>query len=551
MMRRTWMWFALCSSLSLAGVGCGEKAADPPGKPAAKAEPEAGKAGPAAAPGETKPAEAVAAAQGECPPAPECACPEAGKATGKVAEAPAKPVDPAGGAASEDVANTIAGDLFQKVVAVAPAGALVVGAMDVAGSVKTAGALLDSLLGTTLSWEATVKDLTELFQTRLGINPFELTSVGMVVVKKGPVFLIPWGKPLVLPADVEKRDFDGVTLARLGGLWFIQEGEWVLAGENKPVRQQLAAIKGTESKLGEAEQAIHRNMAKELGSALLLVTGDIRIATGLIQEELPGAILDSVGVALDSGGGLHVMLKAPEATQKMLLEYVQKSLAEGKKVLEENYRNRASLGMAEAMGVVVAWHQFEALSGSFQPKQKGEYLVMELAGATSAVLPLLGVSAAIAVPAFIKYMRKAKTSEAIDMMDKMYKGAAMYYSQPKVDDAGARLPCAFPPSGTYAGKKCCEYPDQRCPANPEEWSGSPWKELNFQLEDSHYFRYEFNSEGSGPGAKATIAAYGDLDCDGIESTFTMEVAADPEAGNPQGGECMVRRGKFFVDKETE
>lgn len=551
MMRRTWMWFVLCTSLSLAGVGCGEKAADKPGEPAAKAEPEAGKAGPAAAPGETKPAEAAAAAKPDCPPAPDCVCPQVGKAEAGADEATPKPADGAAGSATTEAASNIASDLFQKVVGLAPAGTLVVGAVDVAGAVKTASVLLDTLLGTTLSWEATVKDLTELFQTRLGMNPFDLTSVGLVVVKKGPVFLIPWSKPLVLPPFVETRDFDGVTLARIGGLWIVQEGEWVLAGENKPVRQQLAAIKGTEPKLGEAEQALHRNMAKELGAALLLVTGDIRLATGLIQEELPGAILDSVGLALDLKGGFRVMLKAPAATQKMLLDFVQKSLAEGKKVLEENYNKRAELDLDEAMGVIVAWHQFEAISGSFQPKQKGEYLVLELTGATSAVLPLLGVSSAIAVPAFIKYMRKAKTSEAIDVLDQMYKGAAMYYSQPRVDASGNRLPCAFPPSGTYSGKKCCEYPDQRCPANPEAWSGSPWTELNFQINQAHYFRYEFKSEGSGRDAKAIIAAYGDLDCDGIESTFTMEVAADPEAGNPQGGECMVRRGKFFVDKETE
>lgn len=548
---RTGTRFVLCTLLCLWGTGCTQTGGDKPDEPGAKPKPTLKEADLSANSTGAKAAPPTASSGCECPPMPECDCHEGGKAEGKAAATTPEPTDPAAAEAVGVAASKVASNLFQKVVDVAPAGTLVVGAVDVAGAVEMSAALLDSLLGTTLRWQGVVKDLTDLCQTRLGVNPFELTRVGMVVVQKGPVFLIPWGKPLALPPEVETRDFDGVSLARIGGLWIAQEGEWVLAGESKPVRQQLAAIKGTDPRLGRAEQAIHRSMAAELGSPLVLVTGDIRIATGLIQEELPGAILDSVGVALDSHGGLRVMLKAPEATQKMLLEYVQKSLAEGRKVLEENYNKRESLDLAEAMGVIVAWHQFEAISGSFQPRQKGEYLVLDLAGASSALLPLLGVSSAIAVPAFIKYMRKAKTSEAIDVMDKLYKGAAVYYAEPRLDAAGNRMPCAFPPSGAFTGGTCCQYPDQRCPDNPDAWNGSPWKELRFQLDGQHNFRYEFKSEGFGPTAKATILAYGDLDCDGIESTFTMEVIPDPAAGKPQDGECLVRRGSFFVDKETE
>ena len=62
------------------------------------------------------------------------------------------------------------------------------------------------------------------------------------------------------------------------------------------------------------------------------------------------------------------------------------------------------------------------------------------------VVAILAILAVVAVPAFIKYMRRAKTTEAIDEIDKIYKGAAVYYTTPKINQAGAKLPCQFPVS---------------------------------------------------------------------------------------------------------
>jgi type IV pilus assembly protein PilA len=60
------------------------------------------------------------------------------------------------------------------------------------------------------------------------------------------------------------------------------------------------------------------------------------------------------------------------------------------------------------------------------------------------VVAILAILAVVAVPAFIKYMRRAKTTEAIDQLDKIYKGAAVYYTTPKVNKAGIKLECQFP-----------------------------------------------------------------------------------------------------------
>ncbi len=554
MLHRSW---SLCgvALIGLLLAGCGEKGAEkaPDGEKAvAKAD---GDKAPEKAP--LKAEAEKPANPSECPAAAECKCPEALAAKAPEESGTKDPATEGGtkvaAEPSADAGMNATAELYAKVLALAPQGTLVVGAADLAGLVRSAADLLDVLVNTKLSWEATVKDLTELCQTRLGVNPFELTGVGMVVLKKGPVFMIPWTKPLLLPVGVETRDVDGVKMIRAGGLWMVQEGEWVLAGVKRPVLQQLGVLKGTEPKLSAEDQAIHSNMAKALGASVVLVTADVRMAGALVQGELPGAILDSVGASLGGNGRFSVLLKAPAETRKLILDYLQKSLVEAKTVLEQAYAKRADLEMGEALGVILAWHQFEAISGGFKPQEKGEYLALEISGVTSAVLPLLGVAAAVAVPAFIKYMRKAKTVEAIDMMDRMYKGAANYVSTPRLDAAGAKLPCAFPPSGAIEGKKCCEFPDQKCPADPAVWAGSPWSDLNFQMTDPRFYRYEFKSEGTGTNAKATIVAHGDLDCDGIESTFEMQLTATAATGEPGPGatECVVQRGAFYTEHDAE
>ena len=41
------------------------------------------------------------------------------------------------------------------------------------------------------------------------------------------------------------------------------------------------------------------------------------------------------------------------------------------------------------------------------------------------------------------------------------------------------------------------------------------------MDDPHYYRYEFISSGVSTSAEFTARAQGDLDCDGIESTYEM------------------------------
>ena len=148
---------------------------------------------------------------------------------------------------------------------------------------------------------------------------------------------------------------------------------------------------------------------------------------------------------------------------------------------------------------------------------------------------------------FGKYQRRAKTTEAIDMMDKIYKAAALYYTTPHIDASGAKLPCQFPASQAITPKAtCCP---GKCKPDPNAWKSDTWSALNFQITEPHYFTYSFESSGTLADAGFTITAHADLDCDGIQSTFQRMGFGDPQANF---AECSLRgSAAFYVEKETE
>ena len=176
------------------------------------------------------------------------------------------------------------------------------------------------------------------------------------------------------------------------------------------------------------------------------------------------------------------------------------------------------------------------------------------------VVAILAILAVVAVPAFIKYMRRAKTTEAIDEIDKIVKGASFYYTKPYIDATGQKQPCQFPAAQaeTPVQATCCSSnslggpdgnQDDRCDSDPQLWTTRTWSALTFQMNDEHYYTYQFESAGTLVAAQFTASAFGDLDCDGTESTFQRIGWGDPEANF---AECaMYGSPAFFVDQETE
>jgi len=159
------------------------------------------------------------------------------------------------------------------------------------------------------------------------------------------------------------------------------------------------------------------------------------------------------------------------------------------------------------------------------PPQRKSNTAVIIVVVVVAVVVVIGGLAAIAIPSFMKYTKKSKSTEARQFVRKMYDGARQYYMDPSY--APDRLqpveqqfpePSAgpVPPLGT-----CC---GERCEPDATLWNNEPWISLRFSLDDPHYFHYEYIVDRQ--ARSFTVNAYGDLDCDGTYSTFSMTGVAD-------------------------
>jgi type IV pilus assembly protein PilA len=161
----------------------------------------------------------------------------------------------------------------------------------------------------------------------------------------------------------------------------------------------------------------------------------------------------------------------------------------------------------------------------------GEMMKRRLAGFTlvelMVVVAIIGVLAAVAIPTFMKNARKARSSEAIVQIRKIYASSRTYIFEPySARGVTGVLAAQFPESEarTPAGR-CCLTEGQKCIDDTRTWWTTPtWQALQFSLDDAHYYQYEYESTGSahpGAGSIFTARATGDLNCDGELSTFEM------------------------------
>ena len=73
----------------------------------------------------------------------------------------------------------------------------------------------------------------------------------------------------------------------------------------------------------------------------------------------------------------------------------------------------------------------------------------------------------------------------------------------------------------------CDTPSKKCQPDLKQWEDVEiWNQLDFSVDDPHYFRYSYESDGVTYVARAVS----DLDCDGEESIWEMRGAATN--GNP-------------------
>jgi hypothetical protein len=115
--------------------------------------------------------------------------------------------------------------------------------------------------------------------------------------------------------------------------------------------------------------------------------------------------------------------------------------------------------------------------------------------------------------------KRAKATEAKQFLKKMSDAVRTFHAFPEPlpsqsgpvarrfpEDAGPT-----PPLGT-----CCD-DGGKCAVKDSHWEHPTWQALDFAMVDPHYYSYELKVDGD----SYTVVAYGDLDCDGTYSEFSL------------------------------
>lgn len=153
------------------------------------------------------------------------------------------------------------------------------------------------------------------------------------------------------------------------------------------------------------------------------------------------------------------------------------------------------------------------------------------------VVAIIGILAAVAIPAFTKYIAKSKSVEAREMLKKIHDGARAYYldtPQPTIVVVPAQFP--EPTAGLTPATFCCNgTTPEKCTADPTLWSDptTPWPALGFSVDDAHWYTYAYTVDNA---AKTfTAEAQGNLDCDATPSQFQMFGAVDVNGAPTSSG----------------
>jgi hypothetical protein len=297
---------------------------------------------------------------------------------------------------------------------------------------------------------------------------------------------------------------------------------------------------------GEGKSAVDGFLAEAMELAdrdkHVWIAGEIPAVVTSFLEETPAKGLRRAAATMNFGDQLELAMAAAytdEAAAKATHDEISGKLDEAKKLAVEQGLPQAAADSLEL-----------SLDGSVVRAS----MKVDLA-------PLFESS----TQAFTGYMNRSKTSEAKIHLSRMFDATSAYLMEERMGPDGMSvLPHVCPNDGRPAGETgitppldvaCAKGSQGRCTPggsgdggyDAKLWAESNiWQQLGFDMQDPHYFHYNFKwrNDATGYGAcQFTAQAFGDLDGDGVYSTYERAGAADEYGVNAAAG--------LYIDQELE
>jgi len=318
----------------------------------------------------------------------------------------------------------------------------------------------------------------------------------------------------------------GATDHEGGKLWIVDpdadlglamKGELVVFGKTAAVRGVLDTLAGKrKSVIVDNKPLVAWLHEQSPGAAIGLAAVAPK---GLpLPQEIAG--LQRLAISLGRTG-IRAVLEGEDAAittlQKLADQGIAMAMAEVTRAHDAAIAG--DLPPPEGAFAIIGAAYAKSYADKLKPRREGNRLTASLdlglgGPETLAVVAGLGVMSAVAVPAFMSYMKKSKVSEASLQLNRLAKALKVTYIENGALPVGeVPLPPAAP---------CCQGPGGKCPVDAAAWQHPVWQALEFQLDEPHRYQYRYTSDGK----TAVVEAIGDLDCDGQTAAYRLEVTTE-------------------------
>ena len=170
------------------------------------------------------------------------------------------------------------------------------------------------------------------------------------------------------------------------------------------------------------------------------------------------------------------------------------------------------------------------------------------------VVAIIGTLAAVAIPGYVRYVRRAKTSEAMGGIPVIFRGVQAYYQTEHTTRSGGIVSANLPVTTPAVPASIASVAGTQYSPVSSDWDDISWQAVSFSVSSPMRFQFQYCKTTSG-GANACVVspdagtsfevfARGDLDGDGIPSTFMR-------AGIPGVGTDIAGGAGIFMENELD
>jgi type II secretory pathway pseudopilin PulG len=326
---------------------------------------------------------------------------------------------------------------------------------------------------------------------------FDLPGEGLSDVPVKGVWAVPLEEPAGMAFFLDKESFAAASAARTG---------------------QADGLAGT-AKLTAYKQLFRATDGRRAVVASHLDASYQRMLSAQLPFPSPQAAVISLG------DDLRAEVRGEKKALDGMQVLVENQYGKAKSMVRGTYQQRQNLGAAEAAAAIVAYHLDQSYVDAFRMERGEGVLNVNTALPRGPGAMMIGGLAAIAIPAFIKYIKRSKASEAPAILNRLERLALEYYMTPGDDGS-----CKFPPTANPvpAGAPCCEGVGPARGAKwvhpPQTWNQEGWQALDFQVTDPSYFAYQMvNKSGEDGVDRLVLRAFSDFDPGGPRHTVEVHI----------------------------